>query len=84
MSAAELIAWCRKRRQGIPEGDLCDPVVLTDVLSMLLIDHLADVVGNPVDPNTRGGMVACEIATLISYLQDASKRAERGPRAAGK
>jgi hypothetical protein len=37
----QLISHCRAHRQGVPEGDLRDPRVLADVLTMLLEGHLS-------------------------------------------
>jgi hypothetical protein len=63
MNAAELIAYRREHRQGEPEGDLRDPRVLADLLTMLLEDHLARIEGNAQAPtgfvfdSTRGRVV---------------------------
>jgi hypothetical protein len=63
MNAAELIAYRRAHREGVPEGDLRDPRVLADLLTMLLEDHLARIEGNAQAPtgfvfdSTRGRVV---------------------------
>jgi hypothetical protein len=40
MNVSEVVAHCRTHRQGVPEGDLRDPRVLADLLSMVLSGHL--------------------------------------------
>jgi hypothetical protein len=41
MNAAQLIDWARlQRRDGTPDGDIGDRVVLVDVLTQLLDEHL--------------------------------------------
>jgi hypothetical protein len=96
MTPQELIAHCRTKRQGKPEGDIRSPAVVADVLTMLLEDHMADLArrsrppsGGRLDslsgrvvfsepavpaPDPRADPLACSIATLVGYLQDAASK----------
>ena len=50
MNVSEVVAHCRTHRQGVPEGDLRDPRVLAELLTMVLEDHLARIEGNGEAP----------------------------------
>ena len=77
MSAVDLVKHCREHRTGTPAGDIADPVVLRQVLTLLLAKHLMRIQEPapwwlpgvvPADP--REDATALAIATLISYLED--------------
>ena len=51
MTAAELIAHCRTRREGRPAGDIRTPAVLAEVLGMVLEDRLAELESRAREPS---------------------------------
>jgi hypothetical protein len=43
MNAGELVAYCRAHRKGKPDGDIREPRVLAEVLTMVLDERLSSL-----------------------------------------